>query len=340
MLGFRLLFVAEHCAMKRAGIILLQLVVTAAGFWYVFHDPQRRAQIVDALRHARLSWLFLGWLCYSAVEVLGSVRWQILLRIQGIRLSWLRVGAMVIIGLFFNQFLPGGVGGDAMRLYFLFRLVPGKKISATLSIAMDRFLGLLSILFLAGVTFALRFKWLTHTGTSLRVVYVAVALLGAGLAFVVLLFWLVKAGLLQRLPKATPFRESIIQSGRALLRYRAQLNAMGFCFLITVVSHVAYYTSFYCAGRSLRVSPGHSATLADVVSIMPLVNTITSIPISIGGAGVRETLFQELLGNLAHVPPAIAAFTASLGYANQIFWALFGGALFLFSGKIVGRSTS
>ncbi|HEX3358090.1 MAG TPA: lysylphosphatidylglycerol synthase transmembrane domain-containing protein [Tepidisphaeraceae bacterium] len=326
--------------MKRAGIILVQLVVTAAGFWYVFHDPQRRAQIIDALRHARLSWLFLGWLCYSAVEVLGTVRWQILLRIQGIRLSWLRVGAMVLIGLFFNQFLPGSVGGDAMRLYFLFRLAPRKKAGATLSIAMDRFLGLLSILFLAGLTFAIRFKWLTRSGTSLHIIYLATALLGAALAFVVLLFWLVKFGLLQRLPKATPFREGIIQSGRALLRYRAHLNAMGFCFLITIVSHVAYYTSFYCAGRSLRVASGHAATLADILSIMPLVNTITSIPISIGGAGVRETLFQELLGNLAHVPPAIAAFTASLGYANQISWGLVGGAMFLLSGKIIGRSTS
>jgi uncharacterized protein (TIRG00374 family) len=326
--------------MKRAAIILLQLVVTGVGFWYVFHDPQRRAQIIDALRHASLSWLLLCWLCYSAVELLGTVRWQILLRVQDIRLSWLQVGAMVIIGLFFNQFLPGGVGGDAMRLYFMFRLVPRKKVGATLSVAMDRFFGLLSILFLAGVAFALRFQWLTRSGTSLHIIYLAVALLGAVFLFVILLFWLVKSGLPRRLPKSTPFREAITQSGKALLRYRSHLIAMGFCFLITVVSHVAYYTIFYCAGRSLKVASGHVATLPDILSIMPLVNTITSIPISIGGAGVRETLFQELLGNLAHVPPAIAAFTASLGYASQISWALVGGAVFLLSGKILGRSTS
>jgi hypothetical protein len=28
--------------MKRIGIMLFQLLVTAAGLWYVFHDPQRR----------------------------------------------------------------------------------------------------------------------------------------------------------------------------------------------------------------------------------------------------------------------------------------------------------
>jgi hypothetical protein len=139
--------------MKRIGIMLLQLLVAAAGLWYVFHDPQRRAQIADALRHASLSWLLLGWICYSVVEVLATVRWQILLRIQGIRISWLRAGAIVIIGLFFNQFLPGGAGGDAMRLYFIFKQAPRRKVGAALSIAMDRLFGLLTVVFLASVRF-------------------------------------------------------------------------------------------------------------------------------------------------------------------------------------------
>ena len=323
--------------MKRAGIILLQLLVTAGGFWYVFHDPQRRAEIASALRHASFSWVLIGWLFYSAVEILATFRWQILLRIQGIRLSWLRAGAIVMIGLFFNQFLPGGVGGDAMRLYLLFKQTPHNKIGATLSIAMDRLFGLLAILFLAGISFGFRFKWLTRSGTSLHIEYIALGLLGAGVAFVGVLFWLVRSGLLRQLPKPTPFRKSIVQFGSALLRYRLYPAGMALAFVITVVAHLSYYMGFYCAGQALRGAAGQAASLADILSIMPLVNTITSVPISIGGAGVREILFQELLGHLAHIPPGIAAFTASLGYANQISWALVGGVLFLLSGKILSR---
>jgi len=59
--------------MKRIGIMLLQLLVTAAGLWYVFHDLQRRSQIVEALPHASLSWVLLGWICYSVVEVRDSL---------------------------------------------------------------------------------------------------------------------------------------------------------------------------------------------------------------------------------------------------------------------------
>ena len=138
--------------MKRVAIVLLQLLVTGAGLWYVFHDQQKRAQIADALRQADRTWIIFGWLSYSAVEVIATVRWQMLLRIQGITLRWLRTFAIVMIGLFFNMFLPGLVGGDAMRLYFVFKCAPRQKTRATLSVAMDRILGMLSILFLAGLS--------------------------------------------------------------------------------------------------------------------------------------------------------------------------------------------
>ena len=223
-----------------------------------------------------------------------------------------------------------------MRLYFVFKLAPGRKVGATLSVAMDRLLGLLTLLLLAGTSLSLRFNALTRSSPSLHIVYLALALLGASFLFVVLVFWLAGAGLLPGLPRATPFRKVIIESGEALLRYRSHLLTMAFAFLITIAAHLAYYTSYYCAGQSLHAS-GHAASLADILSIMPLVDTIVSVPISLGGIGVRETLFQELLGNLSHVPPALAAFTGSLGFMNQAAWGLIGAAIFLASQKIISR---
>jgi hypothetical protein len=321
--------------LKRAGILLLQLLVTAAGLWYVFHDPQKRAQIAIALKQADRNWLIVGWLCYSVVEILATVRWQILLGIQGIRLSWLKAGAIVVIGLFFNHFLPGGVGGDAMRLYFIFKLAPRQKVGATLSIAMDRLLGLLTLLFLAGISLSLRFDALTRSSPSRHIVYLTLTLLSVSFVFVVLLFWLAGAGLLRELPRATPFRKLIIESGEALLRYRTHFLTTAFAFLITVVAHLAYYTSYYCAAESLHLAAHRPASLVDILSIMPLVDTIVSMPMSLGGVGVRETLFQELLGNLSHVPPAIAALSGSLGFLNQAAWGLIGAAIFVAAKKII-----
>ena len=320
--------------MKRAAIVLLQLLVTGAGLWYVFHDQQKRAQIADALRHADRTWIIFGWLSYSVVEVIATVRWQMLLRIQGITLRWLRTFAIVMIGLFFNMFLPGLVAGDAVRLYFVFKCAPRQKTRATLSVAMDRILGMLSVLFLAGLSIAVRFRWLSRSGATLHIVYLVLALLGVGCVSVLLLFGAVHFGLLRKLPKRMPFRSAIAESGKALQLYGAHLGVMSIAFAITVVAHIVFYLSFYCAAQSLHGARSASLSVTDILSIMPLVNTVTALPISFGGVGVRETLFQELLGNLAHVPPAIAAVSASLGFLIQASWGLLGAVLFLVAKKV------
>jgi uncharacterized protein (TIRG00374 family) len=319
--------------LKRVGILLLQLLVTAAGLWYVFHDPQKRAQIAGALRHADWNWVILGWFCYGAVEVLATVRWQMLLRLQGITLSWWRTLGIVMIGLFFNMFLPGLIGGDVARLYFVFKCVPGRKTRATLSVVMDRLFGLFSILLLGAVSLALRFGWFSRSSASLHIAYLTLAMLGGGAVLVALLFVAAGFGLLHRLPKKTPFRKTIIESGEALDLYRTHSAILAVAFSITIVSHIAYYLSYYCAGQSLHAA-GRVAGLIDMLSIMPLVNTVTALPISFGGTGVRETLFQELLGNLSYVPQALAAFSASLGYAIQASWGLLGAGVYLLSRKL------
>ena len=211
--------------------------------------------------------------------------------------------------------------------------VTRQKTRATLSVAMDRILGMLSILFLAGLSIAMRFRWLSRSAATLHIVYLVLALLGVGCVCVLLFFGAVRFGLLRKLPKRMPFRPGIIESGKALQPYGAHLGTMSIAFAITVVAHLAYYLSFYCAAESLHAMRTAAVRVIDILSIMPLVNTVTALPISFGGVGVRETLFQELLGNLAHVSPAIAAISASLGFVIQASWGLLGAIVFLAATK-------
>lgn len=315
--------------LKRIGLLLLQFAVTAAGLYYVFRNPHQRALIADALRHSDWHWLLLSWICYGLVEGLATVRWQMLLRIQGITLAWWRAGVIVVIGLFFNMFLPGLIGGDAMRLYFVFKEAPRKKTRATLSVAMDRLMGLLSIFLLAILVVTLRFSWLNHFPDTAHITYVALALLGASALFALLVLGGLGLGLLGHLPKKFPFREGVLQARNALRLYGAR---PWICFAtlgLTIISHAAYYLSYYCAAGSLHQSTGHVPSLLDFASIMPLVNTITGVPISFGGVGVRENLFQKLLGDLTGLPAAVAALAASLGYLIQASWGVLGGVAYL-----------
>ena len=83
--------------------------------------------MATALRLANYWWIALGIVAYLIVEVAAVVRWQVLLRVQEIRLSNMRVGGLFLIGMFYNQFMPGGTGGDIVKTYLLWKETPGKK---------------------------------------------------------------------------------------------------------------------------------------------------------------------------------------------------------------------
>ena len=315
--------------LKRVAIFLLQLLVSIAGLWWVFHDPHKRAQIVGALRHCNNVWLAIGFGSYGLVELLATIRWQRLLRIQNITLRWLQTFSIVMIGLFFNLFLPGLIGGDVIRLYFSVKLLPQRKVCVALSIVMDRLLGLCSIVLLAAAAIGLRFHWLARSPQTLHITYIALGLLGLGLVGALALFYGVSFRFVRKLTEQIGFRESIKDAAKALKVYRSAPTAMSVLFLITIASHLAYYLSYYCAVQSLQPQAAPIPTALSVLSIMPLVNTITSVPISVGGLGVRETLFQQLLSNLAGVSSPVAAFGASLGFVIQASRAAAGAATYL-----------
>ena len=199
----------------------------------MFHDPQKRTEIGHALRGGDWRWLALSWLVYGAVETLATVRWQILLRVQGIMVSWVRAGMIVTVGLFFNMLLPGLVGGDAMRLYLLFQKVPRKKLRGTLSVAMDRLLGLASLVVLAAMVVLLRFRWLNHVPQTTQITYLALGLLG-GLTLSALLVFGVMGT--RTLPRRLPFRHGIVEIGKALRLYREHPTMIVSAFLLTILS--------------------------------------------------------------------------------------------------------
>ena len=96
--------------MKKVLLTLFQIAVTVGMLIWVFHDPNQRAKMAEALRTADYRWVGAGILAYILVEVFAAFRWQILLRVQKIRLSFPRITGLFFIGMFYNQFLPGEIG--------------------------------------------------------------------------------------------------------------------------------------------------------------------------------------------------------------------------------------
>lgn len=311
-------------------VTLIQMAITAGVLYLLLHDPAKRAKFAQELRNADRLWLLLGVACYGAVELLAAWRWELLLHVQGIFLSRARLLMLLLVGVFFNFFIPGGTGGDVVKVFYLFKEAPGKGPAAVLSVIIDRIVGLFSLIVLAAVFIVARWTWLTSTDQTRSCVYTALVILAISGGFVVFASFLSGFGLVHRLPARFPARSKLAELALALNQYgRARLR-LSKAFAISLLCHLGYIFVFYCGARSLEEAGRQLPTFVDMCTVMPVVNTITALPISLGGLGVREGLFQIFLNQLAGVEEETALATSSIGFLLTAMWGGVGGLLYLF----------
>ena len=315
--------------LKKAALTTLQIAVTLGILYFVFRDPAKRADMASALVHANSLWLFLGIVAYGVVEIFAGIRWQILLRVQGIVLSWRRICALVMIGLFFNFLIPGGTGGDMVKLFYLLKETAGKRTAALLSVLVDRLIGLVALIVLAGFFTATKWTWLVSTAETAQYVWLVFIVLGASVVGLVFSFAVTGLGLVHRLPARMPGRERLAELALAYNLYGRAWRPSLAAFALSLAVHLCHILTFYCAALAFTAPGTRVPTAGEFFSIAPIVNTIVSLPISVGGVGVREGLFQIFLGKLCGVSDAVAVVISSTGYVLTLFWGLVGAAIYL-----------
>jgi glycosyltransferase 2 family protein len=319
--------------MKKALLTSAQIAVTVALLYYVFRDPEKRAQMGAALAVANYWWILAGILTYLVVEAAAAYRWQVLLRVQGIRLSKLRVGGLFLIGMFYNQFMPGGTGGDIIKTYLLFKETPDRKAGALLAVLFDRLIGLMALIAITGVLIALRYDYITQLPETRRLLYVLLIILGSSVLGLATTFVISGFNLLDRLPQRLPGREKLIETSAAYHLYAKHWRATFVAFLMSLVAHLGTFTTFLCVAYALhaqdmRTTPPTPLPVLDFFAILPIERTISSLPISFGGAGWREIVLQIMLSNLAGVPAGIANLIGSLSFLVILICALPGGLIY------------
>ena len=283
-----------------------------------------------ALPHANPLWMLGGILAYGVVELLTALRWQWLLRVQGINLSWARVFLLMLIGVFFNFVIPGGTGGDVVKIFYLLKETPGQRALALLSVLVDRMLGLLGLTLLAGVLIGTRWSWLTSTPDTARWVWAGVIILIFTIGGIHFSWIVTRRGWVHKLPARFPGRDKLADLALAYTLYGRAWRTSINCIAVSIAAHIGYFAVFYCAARSLAHEETRIPSFADLCTIMPIVNVLTAMPISIGGLGVRENLFMVFLGPLCGVNEGVATLSSSIGYFLTLCWGLLGGVLYMF----------
>ena len=83
---------------------------------------------------------------------------------------------------------------------------------------------------------------------------------------------------------------------------------------------------FYCAAQAVHAS----VSFLDMITIMPIVTSIISLPITPGGVGFRESLFEILLSDLCNVPREVGVLISLLGFSYFVLFGMIGGICYLF----------
>lgn len=313
--------------MKKIIFTTIQALVTVGLLWWIFRDPGKNAEMASALSRASWWWLVPGIGSVGVACLLQTQRWYLLLQAQGIGLGWMRALRVYMIGLFFNLFLLGSTGGDVIKIYYAMRETTSKKGAAFLSVLVDRMMGLLGLVVVTGVVVAMRWTELTAHPLTRSLLGVLAGVLGAMLGLIVFGFVVDRFHLSNKLPGWLPMHGRIVEFASAFSVYARNGRVLVATLLISAICHLFNFFAFYCAARALGVFAGWSG-LIDVFSVMPVILTIASLPISLSGMGVREGLFANMFSVMFDTAKSISVPISLLGFCFTVFWAVVGGVVY------------
>jgi uncharacterized membrane protein YbhN (UPF0104 family) len=251
----------------------------------------------------------------TAAIPVNALRWHLIIAAQHRSPRPRALLKLLLVGLFFNQVLPSGIGGDAVRAWRCRRLGIEPSV-AIRSVILDRVAGYVVILALYIATLPVLYHILTDDRERHAALWVA-AVSVCGLAMF---------ALVDRLP-ARALRARAMAQIAVLSREGRQLLLGPYCGAMLALSAATVgLTVLGCAlvGQSL----GLGLSIGSWTVILPAITMLQLIPVSFAGWGVRELGLVVLLGAFG-VPAEPALATSIVLGVCLVIVALPGGLIWL-----------
>jgi uncharacterized membrane protein YbhN (UPF0104 family) len=316
---------AAHSAWNfsmRLFIRLLRIVFALGLLAWVMR--RSRWEEIGSFEWARLSF---GWLgvafFFGGLSLLGwAVRWWWFVRVYGLRVPFRELLRLTMFADFFNLYFLGPLGADGVRLLHLTRQYPCQRGHIVGSLVLDHVGGLFGG-FILYATFA--------GGSGLPLAITSVA--DKALPWLALVTFL-GLGVIMEPPVQRLFGK--IPGLRWIAAWMSPLFAGTFRhpwlfsgFAVSTLSTACAFAAYWAAARAVGTDLG----LPQMLGLMPAVDLVASLPISVSGLGVREGLLVEWLGSQPGCGPVRALSASLLGFAAIGLWGLIGGLWLLFSSR-------
>jgi uncharacterized membrane protein YbhN (UPF0104 family) len=304
----------KEAEQKRRGRIfaVVRVVITVVAFAWILTRVDLGAIGSAGARISPLA-LVAGCALTSINLVVGSVRWRALLEAYGAT-EIPRFGKLVrlnFVGFFYNTWLPGGVGGDAVRGVASREAFGEHGTAGALAVVfVERVLGLVGLLLVVAATSTLFPLPMASAGTitlasagGVLVGAICIAVLASGARLAPMLPGPLSriAARLPRIERPGPFTYGVLLS-------------------------LATQTIGALTGHVVVVSLAPQVTLANSFVAIPLAMATAFLPFLVGGTGAREMAFVALYASVG-VPEADALAASLLVYSTQLVVGLFGAFL-------------
>jgi glycosyltransferase 2 family protein len=134
--------------LKKGLTVTLKLLVSAAMLWFVFSKIDIDRMVV-LIQNSSAGYLLAALICFILSKWVSAYRLNIFFSATGLHIPARTNNKLYLLGMFYNLFLPGGIGGDAYKIFLLNRHHAVKLRHVFLATLLDRVTGLIALVILA-----------------------------------------------------------------------------------------------------------------------------------------------------------------------------------------------
>ncbi len=253
---------------------IIKLIITIAIFYFLFQYIDFK-HVIKVLEKSHGGFILLALLAQLASTVIAAYRWRLIMKLLNFKEKVSFYVQSYFRGSFFNQVLPGSIGGDAVRVIELVQKGYEKKDSIY-GIFVDRIIGLVGLLvlnLLANNIFSNEFpEWLYQLLNLITL---------GGIAGFSMLFIFEKITFLTKFS----FSNLFVKLSKRLNQLYADKLLLLQHISISVIVHIFSILAIYGLALSVEVD----LSLQTLLVAIPPVFLLTIVPISLAGWGVRES---------------------------------------------------
>lgn len=249
-----------------------------------------------------------------------SLRFKYTIKIFNLEISSFHSWKLFLIGLFFNFALPGGVGGDAVKAYYIYR-DNESSYGGALGALLDRILGLVSLLTLSSFMYMLTASQISDNALNQLGTIIAVCTL-LGWAFVFSLFGLRKI-ILDKIESKNSHQMpkwvlNILQFAQRLLNNPKNLLIS---FFLSLVTQLFFTSVIYVAMLSLGKQ---ELTVVDILFISSFGFLVSSIPLTPAAIGVGQAAFLFFTNSYTGTETTLGATLITVYQLMSLIWGFVG----------------